>query len=116
MLVYDGDCAFCRRCVVAMQRFVRGAPRAVPSRDAPLADLGLTQGECDEAVQWVRGTEHRSGARAVAAVLRNGGGLWPVAGVLLDAPVVRSAAAAVYRRVAGRRACLVEPPGEPVER
>jgi len=116
VLVYDGECAFCRRCIALMHRFVPRAPRSLPCQTAPLDALGLTRRECDEAVQWVRGTERRSGARAVAAVLRHGGGPWPVAGAVLDAPVVRSVAAAVYRRVARRRSCLVEPAGQPVER
>lgn len=116
VLVYDGECAFCRRCIGAMQRFVPRAPLAVPCQSAPLDDLGLTRRECDEAVQWVLGDDRRSGARAVAAVLRRGGGPWPVVGAVLDAPVVRSLAAAVYRRVARRRSCLVQPSGQPVER
>lgn len=116
VLVYDGDCAFCTRCVDAMRLLVPGAPVALPSQTAPLADLGLTREQCDEAVQWVCGNESRSGAAAVAAVLRHGGGAWPVAGAVLDAPIVRSVAAAVYRRVARRRACLIEHPGQPVER
>jgi predicted DCC family thiol-disulfide oxidoreductase YuxK len=116
VLVYDGDCAFCKRCVAAMHRFVARAPRSVPCQAAPLADLGLTRQQCDEAVQWVCGAEQRSGARAVAAVLRHGGAPWFVIGALLDAPMVRSVAAAVYRRVARRRSCLVEPSSKPVER
>ena len=68
VLVYDGECAFCRRCIAAMHRFVPRAPRSVPCQDAPLDALGLTRRECDEAVQWVRGSERRSGARSVAAV------------------------------------------------
>lgn len=115
-LVYDGDCAFCRRCVAVMRRVVPRPPSAVPWQSAPLETLGLTREQCDAALQWVRGDDVRSGAAAVAAVLRHGGGPWPVAGALLDAPVVRSVAAMVYQWVAGRRACLIQPPRQPIER
>lgn len=98
-----------------MRRFVPRAPTAVPSQSAALDQLGLTREQCDEAVQWVRGGDVRSGAAAVAAVLRHGGGPWPLVGAFLAAPVVRSFAAAVYRRVARRRTCLVQPSREPIE-
>lgn len=105
-LVFDGACAFCTR---AARRAARISPRlsVVAWQDADLDALGLTAEQCQEAVQYVDSTQRMAGAPAVAAVLAEGRGPWPLAAVLLRAPGIRGLADAVYQRVARRRTCAV---------
>jgi predicted DCC family thiol-disulfide oxidoreductase YuxK len=103
VLVYDGDCGFCTRCVRVVER-MRVRADIVASQFADLDDLGLTQGEASDAVQWVEpdGTV-RAGHEAVAAVLMNSARPWWPLGRLMVLPGAAWAAARVYRLVADNR-------------
>ncbi len=117
VLLYDGDCAFCTRCADFLERI---GPEAeiVPWQFADLAELGVTEDQATDAVQWVGvdGTV-RSGHEAIAAVLSRAGRIWRVAGRTLLLPGVSWIAARVYRLVADNRyrlpggtpACAVDP-------
>ena len=74
MLVYDGDCAFCTSCARLLERI---GPEAeiVAWQLTDLAELGITEEQAADAVQWVEidGTV-RSGHEAIAAVLGSAGG------------------------------------------
>lgn len=103
-LVYDGDCAFCTRCVEQLQPLRLARPRVVAWQHADLAALGLTREQCELEVQWVTGDGSRAGgADAVRRLLLASGGLWAVLGVLLGAAPLRQLANAVYRVVAANR-------------
>jgi predicted DCC family thiol-disulfide oxidoreductase YuxK len=116
-LVYDGDCAFCTRCVAWAQQHLRYRPRIVALQGADLAGLGLVRADAERSVQWVAadGTIS-SGARAVGQWWWRSGGLWRVPGALCLVPPTAWAAEAVYRLVAANRhrlpgssdACAVE--------
>ena len=77
-----------------------------------LAELGLTETQASDAVQWVEtdGTV-RSGHEAIAMVLGTAGRAWRVAGRLMLLPGISWIAARVYRLVAANRSRL--PGGTP---
>ena len=104
LLVYDGDCAFCRRMVAVALDRMKVACRAVPWQQADLAALGLTPEEAAEAVWWVEpGGKKLRGHQAVAAALRHGRPVWQPVGRLLGAPALDKVAAAGYDLVARNR-------------
>jgi predicted DCC family thiol-disulfide oxidoreductase YuxK len=77
-----------------------------------LDELGITEEQASEAVQWVGvdGTVH-SGHEAIAAVLTTAGPIWKVAGRILLVPGISWLSAAIYRLVAHNRRRL--PGGTP---
>jgi predicted DCC family thiol-disulfide oxidoreductase YuxK len=103
VLVYDGDCAFCTSCARFLERIGPDAG-IVPWQFADLAELGITEEQAIDAVQWaeVDGTI-RSGHEAIAAVLGSAGRIWRVAGRLLVLPGISWIAARAYRLVADNR-------------
>lgn len=108
VLVFDGECGFCRRCVAWVERRLPRRPTIVAWQATDLAALGLTEERCRAALQWVcaprAGARRiRSGHLAVAALLRHAGGAWPVAGVLLATPPISWVAAVAYGWVARNR-------------
>lgn len=67
ILVFDGDCGFCRRWVRHMNQWFRRHPDSVVWQSADLATLGLTPEQCTTAVQFVDAHARVSGgADAVA--------------------------------------------------
>ena len=104
-LIYDGDCAFCLRCVQWMQKHFTRVPQIVAWQQADLAALGVTAEQCQIAVQWVSADSTRilSAHKAVARVCKDAGGLITVAGWLMSMPVVSPIAGVVYRWVARNR-------------
>ncbi len=104
LLVYDGDCAFCRRAVALALSRMKVACRAVPWQQADLGSLGLTPQEAAEAVWWVEpGVRKVRGHEAVAAALRHGRAAWRPVGRLLEAPALAKGGAAGYDLVARNR-------------
>lgn len=108
MLIFDGDCAFCRCSARFLEQRVRPRASVVPYQQTDVASLSLSADECREAVQWVNGNLRRSGARAIAAVLREAGVPWRILGTLIDVAPVRPLAAFVYGLVARNRSRLVQ--------
>ncbi|WP_404383855.1 DUF393 domain-containing protein [Knoellia locipacati] len=107
VLVYDGDCGICTK----LSRLVTTRLRARPTdfavtayQDADLATLGLTEEQCDAALQWVGADGRISSAEdAVArALLSSRMPLRPL-GALLRVPGMHSLAGVVYRWVARNR-------------
>jgi predicted DCC family thiol-disulfide oxidoreductase YuxK len=106
LLVYDGDCAFCAKCVCVAERIGPDA-EIVPFQLTDLAELGLSEEEAATALQWVEvdGTV-RSGHEAVAAMLSTAGPVWKVLGRVLLLPGISWLAAKAYRLVAENRSRL----------
>jgi predicted DCC family thiol-disulfide oxidoreductase YuxK len=103
VLLYDGDCSFCTWCAHLIERIGPDAD-VVAWQLTDLGELGLTEEQAAEAVQWVPADGAiRSGHEAIAATLGGAGGLWGVAGRFLLVPGVSWVAARGYRLVADNR-------------
>lgn len=103
VLVYDGDCAFCRRCARILERIGPDA-EIVAWQLADLVELGITEQQATDAVQWVQidGTV-RSGHEAIAAILSTAGRIWKTIGRIVLLPGISCMAAKVYRLIADNR-------------
>jgi predicted DCC family thiol-disulfide oxidoreductase YuxK len=103
VLLYDGDCAFCTKCAHLLERIGPNA-EIVPWQLTDLAELGITEEQATDAVQWIQidGTA-RSGHEAIAAVLNSAGGIWRIVGRVLLLPGISWLAAKVYRLIADNR-------------
>jgi predicted DCC family thiol-disulfide oxidoreductase YuxK len=103
VLLYDGDCAFCTRCARVLERIGSDA-EILAWQLTDLAELGITEEQATDAVQWVRidGTV-RSGHEAIAAVLSTAGRIWKIIGRLVLLPGISWMAAKAYRLVARNR-------------
>ena len=117
MLVYDGDCAFCTSCARLLERIGPDA-EIVPWQLTDLAELGITEEQAADAVQWVQiDGAVRSGHEAIAATLNTAGRIWRIIGRMALLPGISWMAARVYRLVADNRyrlpgstpACAVTP-------
>ena len=104
MLVYDGECSFCR--AVASWIACRWNGRAVAVAwqrldSAQLAGLGLTQADVRQAAWWIDAAGRRSRSHlAIARALRSARG-WPaLAGLILLVPPLRWLAALSYPMIA----------------
>jgi predicted DCC family thiol-disulfide oxidoreductase YuxK len=104
--VYDGDCSFCTTCAQFIERRIPTHARVVPWQFADLDELGLTQEQCEEAVQWVTDDARAAGPDAIALLLKDAGRFWQVAGGLIELRPVRLAAWPAYRWVADHRHLL----------
>lgn len=104
VLIYDGDCAFCAATVRVLERRVRRHPRCTPWQQLDLEALGLSQAECELAVQYVDADARVHAAeRAVARVLVDAGSGWGILGRILLTPGIRPLAGVLYRWVARNR-------------
>ena len=107
VLVFDGDCGMCTRSARFAARRLRPAPDAYdvdPSQRLDLPSLGLTQAECDEALQWVAADGRVSSGQDAVARMMLASRLWarPLGAALL-LPGVNALAGVVYRWVARNR-------------
>ena len=104
VLVFDGDCAFCTRCVDLARRWFGRQPHIVPWQRADLDELGLTRDACESAVQFVDADGRiSSGEVAVARLLIFAGRGWRLLGLVILAPGVRQSSGFVYRWIARNR-------------
>jgi predicted DCC family thiol-disulfide oxidoreductase YuxK len=111
VLLYDGDCAFCTTCARVLERIGPDA-EIVAWQLTDLTELGMTEEQAAEAVQWVQvDGAVRSGHEAIAAVLQTAGGIWRIVGRMFLLPGISWMAARVYRLVADNRQRL--PGGTP---
>jgi predicted DCC family thiol-disulfide oxidoreductase YuxK len=103
VLLFDGDCGFCTSCAGLLERI---GPEAeiVAWQLTDLAELGVSEAQAVDAVQWVDVDGGvRSGHEAIAAVLGSAGGIWRVVGGVLLLPGISWLAAKAYRLVADNR-------------
>lgn len=103
MLLFDGDCAFCTSCARLLKR-IGAETEIVPWQFADLDQLGISEEQATEAVQWVAiDGMASSGHEAIAATLNTAGRLWKVIGRTILLPVISQLAAKAYRLVADNR-------------
>jgi predicted DCC family thiol-disulfide oxidoreductase YuxK len=104
VLLFDGDCAFCTSCARLVEKRIRPGAAIVAWQLADLAELGVTEGQATDALQWVEadGTV-RSGHEAVAAVLTHAGPISRPLGRFLLLPGVSWVAAKAYTLIAANR-------------
>ena len=103
VLLYDGDCAFCTWSAGLLEKIGPEA-RIVAWQLTDLTELGVTEEQASEAVQWVGpdGTV-RSGHEAIAAALNSAARPWKLAGRALLLPGISWLAAKSYRLIADNR-------------
>ncbi len=124
LVIFDGDCGFCTSSAhwVARRLNRRPGPNVVlvPWQFTDLAALGTTAERAQREALWIDTYgEIHGGAAAFAEWLTFRGGAYAVAGRLMNLPLVRSLASAVYRVIAKNRhrmpggspACALPPPG-----
>ena len=102
MLVYDGDCGFCRRSLGWARRSAAGSRR--PVADVDPGPLGLTREQLAEAAWYVDEDGLHRGHQAIARVLRTSR-WWPVrlAGRVVGSRVAAPLASRAYAWVASHR-------------
>jgi predicted DCC family thiol-disulfide oxidoreductase YuxK len=104
VMLFDGECAFCRRWVERWRRLTGDKVRYAPYQRELAAYPQLTEKQCEEAVQLVTpdGAVY-SGARAVFKALALGGrASWPLA-LYERVPLAGPFFEFCYRLVAGHR-------------
>jgi predicted DCC family thiol-disulfide oxidoreductase YuxK len=119
VFLYDGDCSFCTSCARILEKIGPDA-EIVAWQDTDLGELGITEEQATDAVQWIQidGTV-RSGHEAIAAILNTAGRIWKITGRMMLLPGISWMAAKIYRLVADNRyrlpgstpACRVHPCG-----
>ena len=123
-LIFDGDCAFFTSSAEWLARRLRSPQgpnaRLIAWQFTDLAALGTTAERTQREALWVSsdGTIY-GGAAAFAEWLKFRGGAYGIVGRVIDLPVIRALAAAVYRMIAKNRhrmpggspACALPPPG-----
>ena len=105
VLLYDGDCALCRRCIDWIRRTFPVQPELQALQEADLGGLGVSRAEASRSIQWIEPSGRVSAAHVAAArlLIANGGG-WALLGRLVFVPPASLVAAGLYRLVAwGRR-------------
>lgn len=103
VLLFDGDCAFCTLCAAKAEKWLR-LMHVEPWQFADLDALGVSQQQCESALQWIDvdgGVS--SGHIAISAAMRSRGAMWGVAGRVLRWPVVTQLASLTYQWVAKNR-------------
>ena len=103
-LVYDGDCGFCAATARWVQNRLSDDYQVVPSQQADLGALGLTDEDVARSAWWIgpddtRWDDHRS----IAGALRAMSGPWPAIGRLLALGPISPLARWIYRLVADTR-------------
>lgn len=71
VIIYDGDCDFCKECVKWVVR--RVAALALPFQSADLSQYDLTYERCSKEVVVIMNGESRGGAAGIATLLQVGG-------------------------------------------
>lgn len=107
VLVYDGECGFCTWTVDFIRPRLRESVVLVPWQRAELRELGLSEPEAKQSAWWVDGEGKKlRGHRAVARAFRACSQPWRALGTLLEWPLIRALAAAIYQLVSRNRGRL----------
>ena len=104
LLIYEGDCGFCNRCMRFASRHLPSDAHFKPWQRVDLDGMGISRSRARYEVLWVDPTGRVfGGAQAVAKLLLDCGGGWAVLGGLLRVPPFRWIGHGVYRLIANNR-------------
>lgn len=104
VLVYDGDCGICTKCVAFVEKHLSQDIDIIAWQDADLPSLRLSQAECEEAVQWVASGGAVTAAHiAIGDLLKHTGWPWWPLGALVQIPPFRWVASVIYKWIAKNR-------------
>lgn len=112
ILIYDGDCGFCRKSLALLRRLVAAMPAVEASQSYDYASHGLTETEVNSRIYWLPSRasgrdESLGGHRAIAMVFKLQPSLWQRGvGFALTAPLLDNLAALGYRVIAKNRGKL----------
>lgn len=112
VLIYDGDCGFCQRSLVILQRMVRRPLKAVPSVLAAESLSPSDRARTAHEILYVDSAGHVFGAAAAIAAALRAAGRPGLAWLVDHTPGAES----LYRFVAARRhsvSCSVSPRRSP---
>lgn len=104
LLIYDGDCGFCKRWVLRFRAWTRGGFDFRPYQEAAADFPDIPESDFQKAAQWVDADSHReSGAAAMLNALASGHGpRWPL-WLYTRVPVLRFLINLTYRFIAQNR-------------
>jgi predicted DCC family thiol-disulfide oxidoreductase YuxK len=103
-VIFDGDCGFCTWCAGKLERWVKPPAIIIPWQHAALDELGVSQTQCESALQWVpREGAPVAGGRAIAALLQASPWPWRVLGASLSLPGLAQLTDRGYEIVAANR-------------
>ena len=111
LLIYDGDCAFCTRCVLWGQKHLTYFPPCIAYQGIEPARYGLSPQQVSASI-WLVSADDQSKSnvpampanQAVAAILLGQSNLaWRFLGWAMNLPIARNAARALYYLVARNR-------------
>ncbi len=104
VFLYDGDCAFCSSCARFISRNLATSAQVLPWQTVELAPLGVTEQQCQTAVQWIDCDNRvHSGSRGIAELLVDAGSIWRPAGRMLRLRPVLWLANPLYRWISRNR-------------
>ncbi|MGI8647624.1 MAG: DUF393 domain-containing protein [Acidimicrobiales bacterium] len=107
VFLYDGDCAFCSACASFINRRIHPGSTLLPRQAAPMELLGVTEQQCNAAVQWIaHDSQVFSGPRAIAELLISAGSIWRPLGWALRIPPLSWLAEPLYRLISRNRSLL----------
>lgn len=127
LLVFDGDCRFCRASVGWIKRRLPDDVQVRAWQSLELEDVGLTREQVEASLWWVHSKYENSnsgkseitkpeipnpvgGHAAIGHALISMGGTWSVAGNLISNPPFSWLAQLVYTLIARNRYCLIRQP------
>ena len=113
-LIFDGDCGFCTATARWAERRLSHDYQVIPSQQADLEALGLTQEDVARSAWWIdsngtRSDDHRSIAGALGAM----NAPWPALGRMLTLGPISPLARWTYRLVANNRYRIRRPGTRP---
>jgi predicted DCC family thiol-disulfide oxidoreductase YuxK len=103
VIIFDGECEFCRQCISWVEARSAHYFESVPFQKADLSSMGLTWAECVSSVQLVEENRTYSGSQAVSRILMKCGRPQSLLGTLLAVPGISWIAKPAYKWIAGNR-------------
>tara|TARA_B100000686_G_C16667125_1_gene904219 strand:+ start:69 stop:428 length:360 start_codon:yes stop_codon:yes gene_type:complete len=101
MVIYDGDCNFCRRSAEWLK--TQCDVRTMADNEIDLSVIGLTSEDTKTSVWWIEGSIALQGHKAIAKALKTSRKSWKLFAKIIEAPLITWISAIVYKWVANNR-------------